>query len=132
MTEEKQARTLAFGRKIQAGRRAKRLSAAKLGALLGQHDPELALGDTEVRRIEAGMRRNLPPELIARLIEVLELDPVKTWQETYPEIVEAVLTAVGGDRPTRAAGAGVGRPADQASGTNRNTSPFVVPIGRAA
>lgn len=121
MTEEKRLRALAFGRKIQAARRAKRLSAAKLGALLGQHDADLALGDTEVRRIEAGMRRNLPPELIARLIEVLELEPAETWRETYPEVVEAVLTAVGG----------AGVPADPPAADLRERGSTWIPVAAA-
>ena len=122
-----------FGQLVRDAREARGWSRATLGVEIGRiGEPLRAHGDTQIARLERDWRRWQDPDLVRRLIEVLELDPVEAWRATYPEVVEAVLTAVGGDRPARAAGAGVGRPADQALGTNRNTSPFVVPIGRAA
>ena len=111
-----------FGQMVHAARRAKGWSAVRLGVEVGLRERELAMNENQVRRLENDDRAALPSRLVATVIQVLELDPEKARDAAYPEV--AALTAVGG--------AGGGRSADQASGTNRNTSPFVVPIGRAA
>ena len=97
---------ITFGRMVRTARKARKWSAARLGVEVGLRVPELTMGEAQVRRIEADDRVSLPSKLVATLIEVLELDAAKASRAAYPEVADALLTAVGGARPARAAGAG--------------------------
>jgi transcriptional regulator with XRE-family HTH domain len=110
---------MTLGQLIRREREARGWSRATLAVKLGEiGDPPTTYGDTKLGALEKDLVRYINPDLVRRLIEVLELDPDEAVEAAYPEVVE--LLSVGGARPARAAGgAGVGRPADQGLGTNR-------------
>ncbi len=114
----KHASGLTFGQLVRAAREVHAWSRSDLGVLLGNlgtGDSPRTFGDSKIQRLENDQLRYLNPGLVRRLIEVLELEPEAAWRAAYPEVAEAVLTAVGGPRPARAArvaGAGDGPASD--------------------
>jgi len=98
---------MTLGQLIRREREVRGWSRSRLGVKLGEiGDPPTTYGDTKIGALEKDLVRYISPDLVRRLIEVLELDPVAAWRAAYPEVAEALLTAVGGARPARAPGAG--------------------------
>ncbi|SRR6266540_1058043 len=98
---------MTLGQLIRREREARGWSRSTLAVKVGEiGDPPTTYGDTKLAALEKDLVRYINPALVRRLVEVLELDPEEAWRAAYPEVAEAVLTAVGGGRPARAAGAG--------------------------
>lgn len=78
----------AFGRRIAAARRAKRLSVRELAKMIG-------MDFTRLSKIEHGDRPPPEPEYIARLAKVLDLDAFELAKlaEISHEFLEALATS---------------------------------------
>lgn len=94
-----------LGPMVDAAMRQQRIGDAKLSVLIGLSPAGRVYDRKQVTRLRRGEVRYVPGWLLDRVIEVLGLQPLEAYRAAYPEVTEAVLTAVGGGRPTRAAGA---------------------------
>ena len=79
-----------FGQFVRTAREARGWSRATLSVRLGEvGEKRQTYGDMQVTRIERDDRRYLDPALVARLIEVLDLDAGEAWAAAYPDIIGA-------------------------------------------
>jgi hypothetical protein len=68
-----------FGELVDEGVRRKGWSDYQLSAAIGLLPGDKAFNATQVRRLRRGERRNLTRDLVAKLIDLLDLDPVEAW-----------------------------------------------------
>jgi len=68
-----------FGEMVDEGVRRKGWSDYQLSAAIGLLPGEKAFNATQVRRLRRGERRNVTHDLVAKLIELLDLDPPQAW-----------------------------------------------------
>jgi transcriptional regulator with XRE-family HTH domain len=68
-----------FGEMVDEGVRQKGWSDYQLSAAIGLLPGEKAFNATQVRRLRRGERRNVTHDLVAKLIELLDLDPAEAW-----------------------------------------------------
>jgi hypothetical protein len=71
--------TSTFGEMVGAAMGRKGWGDYQLSAAIGLLSENRVVNNTQVRRLRTGGRRHLDRELVARLIEVLELDPAEAW-----------------------------------------------------
>jgi len=70
---------VAFGELVETAMRGLGMTQARLAYELARHtDGKYLLNETGIRRIREG-RRQLDPELVGALVDVLELDPAQAW-----------------------------------------------------
>jgi len=79
-----------FGELVAEALDRKGWSDYQLTSAIGLLPGDKAFNPTQVRRLKRGERRNLSRPLVARLIELLELDPITAWHAAglWPEGVD--------------------------------------------
>jgi hypothetical protein len=71
----------AFAKLVDSAARAAGLNDYQLSALIGLMQPgNRVFGPKQVARLRQGKQRNYDRQLVGRLIEVLDLDPLPTWE----------------------------------------------------
>lgn len=119
-----------FGQMIETARMARGWTRSKLAAGIGILPDGSALDATQVRRLVEG-GRVLDPDLIYRLINLLELDPAEAWEASGvlpPDMTAEDLRAIWERAATRAVTA-AGRVASPARGGSSAAPPFTADQG---
>lgn len=75
-----------FGRLVAAGMKAKGIGQGKLAVYIGVLPDGRTMDATQIRHIINGTRRSLDSQLVQRIAEVLDLDPLEAHREagTWP------------------------------------------------
>jgi hypothetical protein len=62
----------------------------QLAGAVGLLPGKKVISSKQIGRLRAGQMRNYPRALVARLIEILELDPIRAWKaaDRWPEGIE--------------------------------------------
>lgn len=79
-----------FGEMVDEGVRLKGWSDYQLSAAIGLLPGDKAFNPTQIGRLRRGERKNLSRPLVARLIDLLGLDPIPAWHAAglWPEGLE--------------------------------------------
>lgn len=101
-----------FADMVDEAMRRKGWGYGRLSVKLGELPDGSILNATQIRRLRRGQRQNLTPELVQRLIDVLDLDAAEAWEAAglWPPNLTAedyrVFAAVGGAAATAASRTG--------------------------